>query len=399
MQPLKIAIVVSHPIQHFCPQYVSFAKNSGLNIKVFFGSVLGYKPFKDNNFKEVISWNNLNLDKFEHIFLNGDEELPVTAAIDAISLNRELSAFNPELVITYGYFQKLQRHACSWAKKNNIALAYISDSELRQKIGFFKQALKYPFIRWYLSKITYFLTVGDQNEQYYKFYKVPEQKFIRMHFPIDIELYKIKYEQRDLLKSKIRKEYGIRADEIVLCVVGKLVSWKNQDHIIDAMRILEREGVFVHLFIVGSGNKMDEWKIKAQLLQKSRVHFTGFIGIDTLPDYYAASDVYVHPAFIEPHSIAVSEAIYMGCPVILSDNCGSFGPNDDVQEDKNGNVFKFGDIEKLAELIKKLATHKNERESMSMNSHQLGVKHQKISHITVADSLINAIRHKYSSTN
>jgi glycosyltransferase involved in cell wall biosynthesis len=64
-----------------------------------------------------------------------------------------------------------------------------------------------------------------------------------------------------------------------------------------------------------------------------------------LPAYYAVSDVYIHPPSIEPHSIAMSEAIYVGCPVVLSDRCGSFGPTDDVREGINGFVYSFAEIE------------------------------------------------------
>ena len=65
MQPeLRVAIVVSHPIQHFCPQYVSFAKNKNIELKVFFASALGYKKYADANFKKEISWGNLQLEKF-----------------------------------------------------------------------------------------------------------------------------------------------------------------------------------------------------------------------------------------------------------------------------------------------------------------------------------------------
>ncbi len=86
----RIAIVVSHPIQHFCPQYVSFAKNKNVSLKVFFGSALGYKKYVDVNFKQEISWGNLNLDKFDHIFLNGDAVLQSDKKLDALSLDKEL---------------------------------------------------------------------------------------------------------------------------------------------------------------------------------------------------------------------------------------------------------------------------------------------------------------------
>src|SRR5678815_4463419 len=121
----KIAIVVSHPIQHFCPQYVSFAQNENISLKVFFSSAMGYKKYIDPNFKQEVSWGNLQLDKFEHQFLNGEQVLPTDKNIDALDLDHALQQFEPDLLIIYGYFQKLQRRAHRWALKNKIPLAYI----------------------------------------------------------------------------------------------------------------------------------------------------------------------------------------------------------------------------------------------------------------------------------
>ncbi len=132
-QLTKIAIVVSHPIQHFCPQYVSWAKNPGAHVKVFFGSALGSKKYLDENFKQEIAWSNLDLHLFDHIFLNGDNILPVDKQLDAPLLGEELAKFRPDLLITYGYFQKLQRRARKWALKQGVPIAYISDSERRHK--------------------------------------------------------------------------------------------------------------------------------------------------------------------------------------------------------------------------------------------------------------------------
>lgn len=391
MSKPKIAIVVSHPIQHFCPQYESFAKYEGAITRIFFGSALGYKPYLDSNFKQEIFWSNLKLESFDHVFLNGDIVLPVTRELDAPTLSKELTLFSPDLIVVYGYFQKIQRSAYRWARKHNIPIAYISDSERRQQRSFLKECIKYPYLKLLFSKISYFLTVGNANEEYYQYYGVSKQRFIRMHFPIDINLYKSCYDQRDTLRSGIRQQYGIRADETTLCVVGKLVSWKNQDHLIEAMKILETQQLYVHLFMVGSGDKMEEWGQKAVVLKKSRVHFTGFVNADVLPAYYAASDIYIHPASVEPHSIAISEAIYMGCPIIISSTCGSFGSSDDVQEEMNGYVYEFGDVEKLAALIKTLISDQSKRQAMGNYSHQLGVKYQQISHNQTIEKLVEAI--------
>ena len=149
--PLKIAVVVYHPIQHFCPQYASFANNNAINLKVFFASTLGYKKYFDPSFGQEISWN-LPLHNFNHEFLNGDSVIKVDKTIDAPKLDHALEGFAPDLLIVYGYFQKLQRRAKRWANKNGVPVAYISDSELRQKTNTIKEIFKFPFLKNYFSK-------------------------------------------------------------------------------------------------------------------------------------------------------------------------------------------------------------------------------------------------------
>lgn len=386
----RIAIVISHPIQHFCPQYASFAKDESIDLKVFFASTLGFKKYHDPNFGKVISWDNLGLDSFNHEFLNNGELIQADKNIDAPELETKLSEFNPDALIIYGYFQKLNRRAYRWARKNKVRLLYISDSEMKRQSNRLADMAKFPFLFRFFSGIDHFLTVGNSNEAYYSFYQVPAKKFIRMHFPIDITTYEKSYAQKRNLNKGIRSLFGIEDNELVLSVVGKLVSWKNQDHIIDALQMLEKEGVYAHLFILGSGEMMDSWKKKSELLQKSQVHFMGFVTPEELPAYYAASDIYIHPASLEPHSLAISEAIYMGCPVLISDRCGSYGETDDVQVNNNGFVYPCGNIRQLADMIKLLHGDPSLRKKFSEYSHGIATAFQHQSHKGVL-KLLNSI--------
>src|SRR5918992_3670269 len=143
---MKIAIVVSHPIQHFCPQYASFANHPVVKIKVFFGSALGFKPYVDPLFKQEISWSNLGLENFDHVFLNQGKVLPSDSDLDAPELDSELDKFDPSLVITYGYWQPLQRRAKQWALRNNRKLAFVSDTI---KKSWWKDRLRYPKVWLY----------------------------------------------------------------------------------------------------------------------------------------------------------------------------------------------------------------------------------------------------------
>jgi glycosyltransferase involved in cell wall biosynthesis len=388
---IKIAIVSSHPIQHLCPQYVSFSHNDHVECKVFFGSALGLRKYMDPNFGQEVHWNNLKLDQFNHHFLNGDKIIQPDKNLDADTLEKELESYQPDVVFTYGYFQKLQRRTYRWAMQNNIPLVYISDSELRRRTNRFKQFGKSLYLRKYFSSISYFLTMGNANEEYYRKHGVPDHKIVRMHYPIDFDLYKQSYERKKWLRESLRSQYRIASNETVLSVVGKLVPWKNQDHIIEALILLEKKNVQAHLFILGSGEMKEKWERKARVLKKSKVHFTGFVNAEELPSYYAATDIYVHPASLEPHSVAISEAIIMGCPIILSDRCGSYGETDDVQEDKNGYVFEFGNIINLANKLKILIEDNEKRKEFGNFSHQLGMQFQQNSHFEFLQKLEDLI--------
>lgn len=387
-ESIRIAVVVSHPVQHFCPQYVSFAENKEVELKVFFASALGYKKYVDPSFNEEISWGNLNLDKFAHEFLNGDKALIPDKNIDALTLDKALDNFDPQLVITYGYFQKLQRRAKNWAKKKGIQVGYISDSELRQRRNAIREIVKYPFLYYYFSQISYFLTVGNSNEEYYRRYGVKNSKIIRMHFPIDLKNYQKSYAQRIQLSREIRRKYKIKEDDFVISVVGKLVLTKNQDHIIHALRKIENQTPPLHFFVIGSGEMAEKLKGEAETLANTRVHFTGFLSPAELPSYYAASDVYIHPSLEDRHPLAVSEAIYMGCPIIISNTCGSYGETDDVQPEKNGFVYEFGNIDQLSGYILKLANERQIRDEQSRYSHSIAKSFQEAAHYTVLTNLL-----------
>lgn len=389
---LNIAIVVSHPIQHFCPQYISLSKFPNANVKVFFASMLGYKRYFDKNFGNEIVWNNLRIDEFKHVFMNEDQVLPSDKNLEAPTLEHELEAFQPDAIISYGYFQKFQRACHKWANSNDIPLVYITDAENRQHRKWYKNFVKLFALRWYFKKIDYFFTVGNANEDYYKLYGVNPKSFIRMHYPIDIEVYSKVFDEKEFHRKTIREKFGIPQDTFVITVVGKLVEWKNQSHLIDLLENLESKGKKARVIILGTGTTMEELITKAVKLKSNVVHFAGFVDPLDLPKYYTASDLYLHPARIEPHSLAISEAIFMGLPVVLSDRCGSYGENDDVQEGKNGYVYEFGNIEEMSSKVIKLMEDKVLHKAFSDYSAKISRTFQKRAHSECIADLIKRIK-------
>lgn len=380
MSAPRIAIVVSHPIQHFVPMYASLAASARFDVKVFFASSIGFKPYFDERFGKTVQWDNLRLDAVPHLFLDGGAAVAVTNAIDSPDLERELESYAPDAVIVYGYIQRLQRRAKRWALRNGKKIFYIADTERKQRRPWYREAVKYLWVRRYLRDIDVFLSVGDANEAAYRHYGVQDSRIVRTCFPIDVEAYRGAWEAKGTLRREARAALGAQDADVVLSVVGKLVPWKSQGHLLDALERLDGgEPRYVAVF-AGTGPEMERLKSRSGRLRRNRAHFAGFVPPSDLPAIYAASDVYVHPAEVEPHSLAISEAIYMGCPVVLSDRCGSWGTADDVRPGKNGFVYPWGEIEALVAAIRRLGSDGALRRNFGEASHSIAVRNQALAH-------------------
>ncbi len=374
----RVAIVVSHPIQHFCPQYASLAKAKDWDLCVFFGSSAGKEAYFAEGFGQTISWANLYLDEFPHVFLT-NEAIQSSAALDAPNLDSELAHFRPDVVIIYGYWQKLQRRAKSWAIANGKKLYFISDTELHGVSSLLRRFAKAAYGRYWTQGVSRVLTVGNANEVYYSQCGISLDRMTRMNFPIDIRVFAEGFTQKTALRQKVRREWGMSDDEIVIGNVAKFESWKRQGDLIEA---IARVPATLKLRVVLAGSGPDDLHLRklAENHAPDRVIFAGFVNPEGLPAYYAGCDIYAHVSSYEPHSLAISEANYMGLPIIVSRACGSYGPNDDLQPGRNGLIYPTGAIDKLASAIQTLAANPDLRSSFGAMSRLYSVSAQSHSH-------------------
>ena len=389
MEPVRprIAFVMSHPIQHFCPQFVSLARSPLWEIRVFFASNAGVKPYFDASFGKEVLWTGLDL-SFDHRFLNRGKDIQIDGAIDAPDLDAELDAFDPDAVMVYGYGKKVNRRAYLWARRKHKAIIYQADSELRHSRQVLRRALKRLYLPSFFRHIDAFLTVGDANERYLEYYGADPSRFVRSSFPINVELFALAFEHRHGLAERIRSRHEIAKDEVVLCVVGKLISIKAQEKLIEAISELGNSETKIALLVVGSGPEEARLQELSRTVQRHRIIFTGFINADELPAYYACADIYVHPSRVDAHSLAISEAMFMGCPLIISESCGSWGATDDLRPGVNGLIYPTEDSHALVVAIKRVAGNRDLREWFGKNSREIAVASQDVIHGTSLQSVL-----------
>lgn len=378
---LKVAVVVSHPIQHFCPMYASWAKQIQWQTKVFFGSSIGAKPYSDDGFGKSIVWDNLYLDSFDHVFLNEGDITPVNKYLDAPELIDQLTIYDADVVIIYGYSQRLQKKAYAWAKRKKKRIFYISDSERAHDEPAWKWWLKRTLYRSFFNRIDCCLSVGNFNEHYYTWMGVPMHKINRLGFSIDRDSFEDAYLKKHELRQLIRSKYDIPENNIIVSVVGKLITRKRQVDIVRALKKLE-SNTDIHFcaLIIGSGPDHAMLETLASQLTTNKVIITGFVPPEQLTAYYAASDIYAHLSEYDPHTLSVGEAIYMGCPVIVSNKCGVYGSHDDVQPGYNGLVYACTNIDQLAHCLLRLGESPKLRQHFSAFSREYALQSQSRSH-------------------
>ena len=107
-----------------------------------------------------------------------------------------------------------------------------------------------------------------------------------------------------------------------LLSVGRLIYQKAFDVAIDAMKLLKDTGYHARWYVLGEGDLRGslERKIAALGLQED------FLLLGTVENpypYYAQADVYVHATRFEGRSVAIQEALTLGCAVVLSDASGN----------------------------------------------------------------------------
>lgn len=365
---MKLVIVATHPIQHFCPQYRSLASLPGVELTVVFHSLMGVEAYRDPGFDADISWGKGLLEGFEYQVLQ-----------DGQRLGKVLNQLSPDCVIVYGYTSPIARKTWVWALKHpSKKVAYISDSEFRHDVPkTLKNRVKFAIVLALFRRVNAFLTVGDANEEYYAAHRVDPSRLVRMHFPIDPAL----PATSTAAAPDRRAELEIAENTLVVLNVGKFLPMKRQKDLIDAIKLVPD----AHLVLAGSGVHLDECKRAAAGLDN--VTFLGFQQPKDLAAYYSMSDVYVHPSTYDPHPLAVSEAAAAGLALVVSDKTGSWGASDDVIPDETGYVVPAGDIAAIAKVLQKFVFDRELATTMGGRAHENSRGFQAIAHGGFIDAL------------
>lgn len=375
MKPIRLAYVVTHPIQYQAPLLRYINAHSNIEVTALFMSDFSVREYRDEEFGTTFKWDVDLLSGYEHQFLPtfGDNTRIDGPRPYVKSFRRALKSTGASVCWSHGYAQPNNLRAIFAARSLGMKTMTRSDIwELSKQGAGFKRRLKDRIVRWVFSKIDAFLCVGTLNREYFRSAGVPEYKLFWAPYTVDNEAFAASVEAARPQVSAFKSSIDIEENRPVILYSSKLTRRKKIDDLMAAYEQMAAplpENERPYLLVVGDGEMRPELEAWMHRLGWESIKFLGFQNQSRLPLMFAASDIFVLPSAREPWGLIVNEVMNAGLPVVLTDECGC--APDLVPDDRNGIIYPVGDTDALAAALGRLCADAELRRKMGQASMEI----------------------------
>lgn len=372
-RPVRLAYLVSHPIQYQAPLLRHIAADPDIELTVLFGSDFSLRAYQDPGFGVDVHWDVPLTAGYRHQFL------PVLRDSGTVSFFRPLNhgifsrllgplarpfpAFDALWV--HGYATANALHGIAAANALGIpvllrAESWLSDRDRSPS----KLAAKSVFFRALESAVDAVLPIGTHNSRYWTHYfgnRVPQ---FPMPYAVDNRFFADRSREAQPTRGDLVRELDLDPSRPILLFASKLQPRKRAGDLLEAYRfLLAGSQLRPQLVIVGDGT--ERAALEQQAAGLPGVRFCGFRNQSELPRFFDLATAFVLPSQHEPWGLIVNEAMAAGRPVVVSTDVGA--QLDLVRDGVEGAVFPTGDIPRLADALERvLATPET---SASMGRH------------------------------
>ncbi len=350
--PLRLAVVVSHPIQYYTPWFRQLAACASLDLKVYYLSDHGVTTRTDAQFGTSFAWDTDLLSGYTHEFVKNRAKHPDVNRFTGLhnpELRPALRAFTPNAILLYGYAFRshlnllLQPPAPILFRGDSHLLGAPCSSLLPSPRSLFGRLA----LRLVYSRPAAFLHVGSANAAYFRHHGVPPDKLFHAPHAVDTDHFAATPE-RIAAAATQRAALGIPAEAPVVLFAGKLIPKKRPDLLLASFLRAAVPGA--HLVLAGDGELASA--LRATAAGRKNVHFLPFVNQSAMPARYLLGDVFALPSEgrRETWGLAVNEAMHLGRAAILSNHVGCYP--DLIRPNQTGWIFQAGRESELAALLR-----------------------------------------------
>lgn len=217
--------------------------------------------------------------------------------------------------------------------------------------------------RFFSRLISKYVCVSKELTAYMqKIVRVPDEKLATIINGVSTSHY-YKYPNEDILK--IRAEYNIQPDAIVVGTICRFIPQKNVGFLIDWMKNNHNIDKNIFLYLVGDGPQFDELVEKASGISMSRVKFFGVR--KDIPDLLNIFDIFTLVSTTEGTSLTIMEAMSTQLPVIVSDVGGN---KDLIDHGKTGYLFECNNQQSFKKYLDKIISNQTLAKEMGKKARE-----------------------------
>jgi glycosyltransferase involved in cell wall biosynthesis len=357
---IKLAYLVSHPIQYQAPLLRRIAQEPDIELTVLFGSDFSLRDYQDEGFGVNVKWDVPLLDGYRYEFLpvlkdDGTQTVVTPLNYGIFSALRGRDGAPPfDVLWLHGYAMVNALHGMVAAKALGIPVLLRADIWLRdRRRSGAKLLLKRVFFEALKKMVDGVLPVGTLNEEYWQHYLGDGVPRFLMPYAVDNGYFQRRSVEARASRSELQKELDLDADRPVILFASKLQQRKHCGDLLKAYEILMREGMgrpLPYLLIVGDGEERAALEEQAKVSGLGDIRFCGFRNQSELPRFFDIASVFVLPARHEPWGLIVNEVMNAGRAVIISDDIGC--QPDLITDGVEGHVFPVRDVDALAAALR-----------------------------------------------
>ena len=370
VRKVRVAHLVSHPVQYLVPIYREISKSPDIEFTVYFYSDSSLGRHFDEEFGKEFEWSTPLLGGYKHRLLPSSKGKSINNAFawPNWDLLADVVRQKYDVIWINSYIGSNAFFARAAAFVSGTPVMFRDDTNLLMPRPLWKRALKNLLLRNFLRG-AWALYVGEQSRRYWESYGIPPTHLFFAPHCVDNDFWSSK--ARELLprRDQIRQSFGIDDDAPVILFCGKFISKKQPLMLLSAYSTIRQEFP-CWLLMVGDGQLRGDIERQIRDSNIKGTILTGFLNQDELPLAYTAADMFVLPsAFNETWGLVVNEAMNFSLPVVVSDKVGC--SMDLVKDGWNGFSFAHEDEMQLAHCLRALVKDAALRKEFGKNSAQL----------------------------
>jgi glycosyltransferase involved in cell wall biosynthesis len=357
---VRIAYLVSHPIQYQAPLLRRIAQEPDIDLTVFFGSDFSVRGYKDEGFGVGVKWDVPLLEGYRYEFLpvvrdttNPGTLTPLNRGIlSRLRGRKDAAGFDALWVHGYSSLNALQGMLA--AKALGIPVLVRAESWLgdRDRSGA-TLAAKRIFFSVLRELVDGALPIGTQNAAYWRHYLGEGFPLFRMPYAVDNHYFQKRGEEVQQGRAELQMELNLDPARPVILFASKLQRRKRCEDLVEAYKNLSPSSggePHPYLVIVGDGEERAALEKQAAEGGLEGVRFCGFRNQSELPRFFDLATVFVLPSRHEPWGLIVNEVMNAGRAVIVSDDVGC--QPDLIESGVEGCVFPAGDVAGLTDALR-----------------------------------------------